>query len=474
MSSLINNSNDNNSNTKNPPSTAAAASSSSLPSSLSEHLNQCLKTTFLEQQRDDSNNNSSNTSTTTRTSLSSPSQQQPQQQQSLLILAAQTTDAYVSLQGPYCQAHLPTLDWNQQFRKAYTLLMWIRPRWMCEKKKKKSSSSSDAAAAAGDIDANDVDNVDPNESTHETETTTTTTTPRILYRFATDPDDAKAVGVAVTCSQWKVVYNDNDDDRKNTSGDDKKDSNNNANNKSCCYLETTLTAYTLPHHKPSKVVAAGTATYSSWVQVPLRLKMPTLSEHDSDDDEAATAAADWHLLSFSHVFPYLKRPCWTVTLDGLEVGSGELQYPLLNVVQQQQQSQDQQTQPQQQQHVVQTSKKKSMEYNYLLHHVVTPAVVDTKNESSTSTTTTTSTTRPWQLDLAAVSLYPEHIPANLQALCAEAGPNLCLQTADGRILPTLPPVCNWCVYISVCVCVCGCVWLCIALMWIKRNGKVRF
>lgn len=70
----------------------------------------------------------------------------------------------------------------------------------------------------------------------------------------------------------------------------------------------------------------------------------------------------------------------------------------------------------------------SMEHNYLWHRMATDQI---------------------QWDMAAVSLYNTNILPSFLAVVAEAGPNMALSALDGRIIPNLPPICNW--YVSAAV-----------------------
>jgi len=240
------------------------------------------------------------------------------------------TDAYLTFTGPISAGHLPSVDWNAQLRKSYTLLCWVRPRIVEEKET--NSTVPDQ----------------PNPETASETTPPSPLRPKIFYRFSTSPDDSEATGISVTCSDWKIVVpeeNDKDDKEK--------------------YLETILTATALPSDVR--------------LQIPLRLKSNV-----------------WQLIGFSHVFPYLKRPTLTVTYQGQAIGTGELAYPQPDV--------------------------SVMESNTCFQNIVSPGM---------------------QLDVACLTLYPSVIGSTIQALCAEAGPNVALQTGDGRILPTLPPICNW-------------------------------
>lgn len=262
------------------------------------------------------------------------------------------TDAYITLKGQ-TRAMLPALDWNASFRKSYSMLMWVRPRLTDETIEFSSESDLEFSGK------------------------------RMLYRFSTHNDDSKAIGVSVTLSNWQA----------NAEGTE---------------VETTLTAYSLPHFKPRSVSSKGMSTFSSFVRVSLRLKL-----------------GEWQLIGINHTFPYLKRPIWSVAVDGLVVGQGELAYPVCE-------------------------NNAEMEDNSLLQNIVVGGAekeeLPDKSDDQKSASELNNKPPPQrfglEFDFASFALYPDPISTSIQAVVAEAGPNLSLQKG-GRVLPTLPPVPNW-------------------------------
>ena len=115
-----------------------------------------------------------------------------------------------------------------------------------------------------------------NAESYQTGNTNAATSRKLLYRLSTHPEDALGVGVCVTVGEWFFHPDDGT-------------------------VSTTLTAFSLP---PSS---------KNVVQIPLFLKADT-----------------WQLLSISHVFPYLKRPQWTVSVDGSSMGVADVAYPVLD------------------------------------------------------------------------------------------------------------------------------------------------
>eukprot|EP00339_Tiarina_fusa_P019574 CAMPEP_0117009984 /NCGR_PEP_ID=MMETSP0472-20121206/8922_1 /TAXON_ID=693140 ORGANISM="Tiarina fusus, Strain LIS" /NCGR_SAMPLE_ID=MMETSP0472 /ASSEMBLY_ACC=CAM_ASM_000603 /LENGTH=185 /DNA_ID=CAMNT_0004712415 /DNA_START=132 /DNA_END=685 /DNA_ORIENTATION=- len=102
-------------------------------------------------------------------------------------------DGYLSFDSESSsEGKWPVLEWTSHFRKAYNLLLWIRP-------------------------------VVTDKELQTTILEDTTPQRRVLYRLATSPEDHSGVGVCVTVGDWRMVVSENS--RKVT---------------------TTLTAYSLP------------------------------------------------------------------------------------------------------------------------------------------------------------------------------------------------------------------------------------
>ena len=352
----------------------------------------------------------------------------------VLQLHLTSVDAYLTLQGP-SQGHFPTLDWNANFRKACAVCWWIRPRLIIESEDKNDDDNSEGKAT------------EEKSTTQEGDTPSQPPSPmaatdmlggnasaqtRILYRFSTSADDATAQGVCVTVGDWKA-------------------------NADQTTVSTILTAYTLPHFyfqqqhnmndddgTTNNTYAPSQQNYASVVRVPVTLEV-----------------GRWQLLTLQHAAPYLKRPYWSVSVDGRLAGQGELKYPTI------------QPSPT-------NTTSDMLDYNAVLQNVVVGgATVETPKDKSDQDNNrntgkgdgntnenkpdhqksatelnqkdtkqgkdmkdTEPKTLPLWLDVASVALYGQVISPSMQALVAEAGPNLSLQKG-GRILATLPPVANW-------------------------------
>lgn len=266
-----------------------------------------------------------------------------------------------------CRGDLPVLDWNSQFRKAYTLLLWVRP-------------------VLGDEMATTILEDDFNMTTQK----------RLLYRFATAPDDAAALGVCATLGDWRVIELD--------------DTTSTATAKPNRMVHSQLTVYSLPHEAPNlqggpKNNAGNLA--SSFLVAPLELR-----------------ENEWSLIGITHVFPYLKRPHWTLCVNGRVKASGELPYPVLE-------------------------KTPVMNFNTLLQDPVqggctffpTTATKPDHTKKASELQNQIMPRHHLKLHVATFMLSNDAIAPTIQALLAQAGPNMSL--ANHGIIPMLPPVANW-------------------------------
>lgn len=263
-------------------------------------------------------------------------------------------DGFLSFSEPSNEGQLPVLEWNADFRKAYTLLLWVRPVLGGEKETTLHE-----------------DNALPPR--------------RLLYRFATSHDDATGLGVCVTIGDWRVhVHNDKPNEKR--------------------ILRTNLTAFSLPNSPATSPLASMNDEAPPYVTAPLELV----------EDE-------WALIGITHVFPYLKRPHWTICVNGRVKATGELVYPVLDLT-------------------------PVMQFNTLFQNVVGGgAMVYNDAEDSRKTASELQTQIHSRLKLflhlASFSLSNDALSSTIQALLAQAGPAISLQ--QNGALPTLPPVSNW-------------------------------
>ena len=194
-----------------------------------------------------------------------------------------------------------------------------------------------------------------------------TETRRLWYRFSTATLDDVGVGICVQCGDWVLDLDGN--------------------------LTSTLMAFGLPPK-------------TQMTQLPIQL-----------------TPNEWSLVAFSHSFPYLKRPEWTVTVNGNLVGRAELSYPIVD-------------QP--------------LQHSSVLHNlcsggarVLQPSTKsDDQKSASELAQKPLSELHSLHFELATLAIHSEIIESDLQALLYSGGPTLSLQHY-GKIVTPLPPIDNW-------------------------------
>jgi hypothetical protein len=122
----------------------------------------------------------------------------------------------------------------------------------------------------------------------------------------------------------------------------------------------------------------------------------------------------------THVFPYLKRPQWTICINGRMTAAGELAYPVLD-------------------------KTPVMNFCSLFHNVLQGGcqLLKTQTDYKKKALELQTIIHPrheMKLHLATFLVSNEVFTPTIQALLAHAGPTMSLE--NGWCLPTLPPVAN--------------------------------
>jgi hypothetical protein len=285
----------------------------------------------------------------------------------------QEVDGYLSMSSKdKCEGQWPVLEWNAHFRKAYTILLWVRP------------VVGEKLATPEDKDGETI--ID--------HTDTSSTYPRVLYRFATHPGDSAAQGVCVTLGEWRCIDPDSDSDSVGASTKKRK-------------VMTHVTAYSLPSRVPGSMDEEDQEEPppSSVVMAPLELW-----------------ENQWSLIGISHVFPYLKRPHWTLCVNGRICGAGELTYPVLD-------------------------RTPVMNFNTLFKdacHGGIMYVQDSRPDAEKTASELQNQVFPkheLQLHLASYCLTCDTIGPTIQAILAQSGPAMSLM--NGGHIPILPPLANW-------------------------------
>jgi hypothetical protein len=391
--------------------------------------------------------------------------------------ATTTTDAYITLYGNVHQGHLPAIpNWNTTFRKAYTILFWIRIRTVQEENNIENDNTNtkrtDPTLPKVHMETMSASTA---KITMTEPTVETAQYKRILYRFSSAPLSEEhnmdhGTGICVTCSQWKLlpssvnstslsftgVQNDAENEMEETSTKTTP----RPPLSSTRQLQTTLTAYALPYNHAS---AGSHPTFGKGLR---RSNANANHQYASYTQQNLSVNENqWHLIGCTHIYPYLKRPVWTVCIDGANTGNigtntgtggttnvnanptNELQYPVLSDISMKQKS----TYPSS----TIPSHLRSMEYCTVFQNITAGGAIQIPIPTKTDDCKTASElahelkyqqllapTIPIACDVAAISIYPEAISPVIQAIIAEAGPTL-VQQKYGHIIPTLPPVPNW-------------------------------
>ena len=284
---------------------------------------------------------------------------------------------------------LPLIDWQKEFRKSYSVLMWVRFHHDHESDDDDNNDNDDS----DDVILDDSSSVSSIPSTfsklHEQPE------PQLLYRFATS-SSPMAHGVQATLHKDTTYY----EERRKQKG--QSDHNKNK------YIPVIIRVETLRPQPPSKIDNIHS------IQLPNSLTTKRI----------LIPNGEWTLLCIQHSFPYLKKPLVSVSMNGVEIQKAEMTYPALG-----------------------GEAGEVMMDNYILCNIPTMIesrhcnVVDNssngkkkggnKNISSSCVLDNIS-----KVDFAGFGLFKEVIPTLVQAIICEHGP---CTSADG-VIPSVPPV----------------------------------
>ena len=367
-----------------------------------------------------------------------------------------TAAAQMSAVQPAGGLVLPPLDWNASFRKGYSVQMWVRPH-LCRRSRadgdgeeccrgdssnnEREQQSQDggegggaailpsdarpgalsAAAARGRSAA--LESPERKQEQREREQRSQSQSgsipdgpasaaaeaaaealrqaevdrPRVLYRFATAPDNERGVGVCALLGKWTAYERPTGStagaSEEDAGGpDNDTDTETDARDRDITHLQTTLTVYSLPHHKSNPVFFVPSSSgrgergfaksddehgaVAGW-DSPEKARRKDGGgaeagsfDYDDDDDgfpnsgsggggnlhdvnmqrfeqqqqvlhrtqDAASLATatlvlpsdEWSLVGINHVMPYLKRPQISICVNGDQVLKAELGYPQLD------------------------------------------------------------------------------------------------------------------------------------------------
>ena len=164
---------------------------------------------------------------------------------------------------------LPPLDWNTSFRKGYSVQMWVRPH-LCR------ATGADGECRCHNDNNTSSDGHENNNSlpdgpasaaeaaAAEAQRQAEADRPRVLYRLATSPENESGVGVCALLGKWTAHERPVSGGGDNADGGDGGDGigqeegggeegEGGQDRDDITHLQTTLTVYTLPHHKSNPV-----------------------------------------------------------------------------------------------------------------------------------------------------------------------------------------------------------------------------
>jgi hypothetical protein len=275
---------------------------------------------------------------------------------------------------------LPVIEWHREFRKGYSLLMWV-----CLHDDSIGSGSNDNKTnSSSNVNVNSGSDVDSDQSD-----------PQILFRFATSASPM-AHGVQATIHK----------DTTASSG---------GNN-----IPVKIKIETLrPNHSHPSSHSHSHSHANSPMQTPLpasptaATSLPTIL---TTTKPILIPNKQWTLICIQHSFPYLKRPVLCISVNGTEVERNEIVYPTIGG----------------------GEVGEVMMDNYLLCNIPTSSRRKSSKNSKSSRVIGKSVhlNNISQVDFAGFGLFKEPIPTLLQAIICEHGP---CPTADG-VIPAVPPV----------------------------------
>lgn len=191
-----------------------------------------------------------------------------------------------SVVGIHSGIQLPIIDWAKEFRKSYSILMWV---CFHENEQDENGQEDNKDDANNNIDcSSSLSSIPSTFSTFDEEPE-----PHLLYRFATSASPM-ANGVQATLHKDTSYY----DEEGHADSSDK--------------IPIIIRIESLRPTPPSKV-----DTYS----VPLPNSLTT--------KRILIPNGQWTLICIQHTSPYLKKPELSVGINGVEIQKSEMAYPSL-------------------------------------------------------------------------------------------------------------------------------------------------
>jgi hypothetical protein len=299
---------------------------------------------------------------------------------------------------------LPAIDWYQQFRKGYSILMWVRFHEHSDSVSDVADASASAGASAhtGSPRRNSSNN--HMSSSADPWADQMNPQPQILYRFASNAS-ATALGIQATLHRdSSVTASASINKNTNPSSAPSNDQNQNNNHTIPCILRVE----SLRPASPSRIDSSSQSSSPHPNSMTTPISIP---------------AGKWTLVGIQHSFPYMRSPVVSIAINGVEVDKGEVAYPSL---------------------VGEVGG--IMRDNFILCNI--PTDIDHNRNSerkqnrkhslshSQSHTHSSSRLNVDKVDFAGFGLFTEIVPALIQGIISEHGPS---HNADG-VIPVIPPV----------------------------------
>ena len=293
--------------------------------------------------------------------------------------------------GIHSGIQLPVIEWHREFRKGYSLLMWV-----CLHEDNTESTNTGAEMT---------DDENSSLAGSFMSTSSMDSDPQLLYRFATSASPM-ATGIQATLKKDSSYSSSSQEQDSNNANN--VDDGNNANTKTK-NIPIMIQVDTFKPQSQSKI----DTLQSNNIPTSLTTKGVLIPN------------GQWTLICIQHSFPYLKRPTIAISLNGVEKIKSELAYPTLG-----------------------GEAGEVMMDNYLLCNIPNTISKNMKSlsrmgiDASAVTASSTSFSSPEsvlnisKVDFAGFGLFKESVPTLLQAILCEHGP---CPSADG-VIPAVPPV----------------------------------
>jgi len=309
---------------------------------------------------------------------------------------------------------LPAIDWYQQFRKGYSILMWVRFHAHSDSVSASANANANANAHTGSPRNNSTSNNNHISASADPWADQMNPKPQILYRFASNASPT-ALGIQATLhsdasATASASINRNTNTNLGGSGASAS-SNANAHDQKQNQNRTIpciLRVESLRPASPSRIDASSQSSSSN-------------SPHpNSMTTPISIPAGKWTLVGIQHSFPYMRSPVVSITINGVEVDKGEVAYPSLvgevgGIMRD---------------NFILCNIPNDIDRNRNHNHNLEMKQQDRKYSHSSSRLNVD------KVDFAGFGLFKEIVPTLIQGIISEHGPS---KNADG-VIPVIPPV----------------------------------